>query len=108
MEDHPPSSVSTMSTSMSTSIDAIELRIREIISESTDYSPEDLAENRDAHLHKDLSIDSLTLLEVALSIDQEFQTDFSEEELLGMESVNKAAGMVVDRLEESTDTAAAG
>ncbi len=74
-------------------------RICELIAESTNFDPSELSTKEDAHLHKELGIDSLTLLEIALSIDQEFETDFSEEELLGMESVNKAAEMVLTRLD---------
>ena len=81
------------------SIVEVRSRISDIISESTDYSASDLQERQGDHLHKDLNIDSLTLLEVALSIDQEFETDFSEEELLGMESIDRAADMVMERLE---------
>lgn len=73
-------------------------KICDIISQSTAYTPEELEKRKTEHLHTGLDLDSLTLLEVALVIDQEFETDFSEEKLLGMETVEKAAGMVSERL----------
>lgn len=85
-------------------IESVKSRIKEIIQESTQLDPADLDEK--AHLHKDLKIDSLTLLEIALSVDQKFETDFSEEELLKMESVQVAADMVMARLEGGSTAAA--
>ena len=73
-------------------------KICEIIAESTDYSAADLMERTNEELNKDLGIDSLTILEIVLSVDQEFQTDFTEEELFGMQTVEKAAAMVAERL----------
>ena len=83
----------------------ITAKICEIISESTDYQVSELSTRASEHLHKEMGIDSLTLLEVALTIDQEFDTDFTEEELLGMESVNRATELVIERL-KSKKTAA--
>ena len=80
-------------------IEEIKQKIGGIIETSANFKPSELSGKETAHLNKDLGIDSLTLLEIALSVDQEFATDFSEEELLGMESVQKAAEMVVARLE---------
>jgi len=89
-------------------VEHIRTRIGEIISASTNYSSAELCRREMDHLHKDLGIDSLTLLEIALSVDQEFETDFSEEELLGMESIQRAAEMVANRLEGLKGEAAAG
>ena len=75
-------------------------KISEIIAERTDYSTEDLTDKRGALLHTDLKIDSLTILDIALSIDQEFQTDFTEEELFGMQTIDKATAMIQERLAE--------
>ena len=52
----------------------------------------------EANLHTDLGIDSLSLLEIALRVDQTFETDFTEEELLKMSSVSTAATLVAERL----------
>ena len=75
-------------------------KICEIIAERTDYSVIELADRRGDLLQPNLKIDSLTILDIALSIDQEFQTDFTEEELFGMESIEKATAMVRERLEQ--------
>ncbi|MFT5466248.1 MAG: acyl carrier protein [Verrucomicrobiales bacterium] len=83
----------------------ITAKICEIIDERTDYSADDLAGRTSELLHTDLGIDSLTLLDVALSIDQEYETDFPEEELLGMETIEKATTMVVDKLKENKESA---
>lgn len=81
-------------------IETIKVRIKEIINASAKLDPIKIEEK--AHLHKDLKIDSLTLLEIALTIDQEFKTNFSDDELLMMESVQRAAEMVVGRLNGSS------
>ena len=81
------------------SIEDIKGKIGGIIETSANLKPSELIGRENEHLNKDLGIDSLTLLEIALSVDQEFGTDFSEEELLGMESIQKATDMVFARLE---------
>ena len=78
-------------------ITTVKSRIKEIIRESAQLKSADIDET--AHLHQELGIDSLTLLEVALTIDQEFKTDFTEDELMTMASIQIAAEMVMDRLE---------
>ena len=71
-------------------------RIREIVCEYGQLKPEEVGD--EANLHTDLGIDSLSLLEIALRVDQEFETDFKEEELLKMSSVSTAATLVAERL----------
>ena len=82
------------------STDTVEQRIREIVCEYGQLQPDEVG--NDANLHTDLGIDSLSLLEIALRVDQEFETDFSEEELLKMSSVSAAAKLVTDRLASKT------
>lgn len=77
-------------------IEALKQRIREIVCEYGQLQPDQVGD--DANLHTDLGIDSLSLLEIALRVDQEFETDFKEEELLKMSSVSNAATLVADRL----------
>ncbi len=77
-------------------IEPVKARIKDIIRECAQLPPGDIDEA--ANLHQELRIDSLTLLEIALMIDQEFKTDFSENELMTMASVQTAAAMVVNRL----------
>jgi acyl carrier protein len=73
-------------------------KIRAIIAERTDFSEEDLAGRTSEMLSQDMGIDSLTLLDVALSIDQEFDTEFTEDELFQMQSIDIAFSMVEKRL----------
>jgi len=77
-------------------IETVKRRIKEIIRESAQLDSADIDDR--VHLHRDLRIDSLTLLEVALTIDEAFKTNFNEEELVTMENVQRAAEMVVGRL----------
>lgn len=78
------------------SIETLKQRIREVVCEYGQLQPDEVGD--DANLHTDLGIDSLSLLEIALRVDQEYETDFSEEELLKMSSVSAAATLVTDRL----------
>jgi len=75
---------------------SVKSRIKEIIRESAQVKSADIDET--AHLHEDSKIDSLTLLEVALTIDQEFKTNFTEAELMTMASIQIMAENVVSRL----------
>ena len=77
-------------------VEAVKRRIKEIIRESAQLGSADIDDR--ALLRDELRIDSLTLLEVALTIDDEFKTDFTDEELMMMVNVQRAAELVVDRL----------
>ena len=77
-------------------VETVKRRIKEIIRDSAQLGSADIDDR--AHLRKELRIDSLTLLEVALTIDEEFKTNFTEEELMTMENVQRAAEMVMGRL----------
>lgn len=73
-------------------VSEIEARIKRIISKSTRLKPEEIESGR--NFHTSLGVDSLAVLEIVLSVDQEFNTDFSEQELRQMDSVEKAVQMV--------------
>jgi acyl carrier protein len=73
-------------------ISEIEAKIKRIISKSTRLRPEEIENGLD--FHTALGVDSLAVLEIVLSVDQEFNTDFSEAELRQMDSVDKAVQMV--------------
>ena len=77
------------------STDELKTRIREIVCEYGRLEPDQVTD--DANLHTDLGIDSLSLLEIALRVDQEYETDFPEEELMKMSSVATAAALVEER-----------
>lgn len=73
-------------------ISEIETKIKKIISRSTRLKPEEIDNGLD--FHTALGVDSLAVLEIVLTVDQEFNTDFTEHELRQMDSVNKAVQMV--------------
>lgn len=73
-------------------ISEIEAKIKKIISKSTRLRPEEIESG--SNFHTALGVDSLAVLEIVLSVDQEFNTDFSEHELRQMDSVDKAVQMV--------------
>lgn len=52
-------------------------RVREIIYRTTNIKPEGLSAQ--AKFKEDLDLDSLTLMEIAVNIDQEFNLDLPEE-----------------------------
>ena len=89
-------SVATNEGAATIDIQQVKCRIKEIIKSTAHVDPAAIDES--ANLHDDIKIDSLTLLEVALTIDQEYGTDFNDDELLAMQSIQRAAEMVVDRL----------
>ena len=74
----------------------LKTQIREIVCEYGQLQPDQVGDA--TNLHTDLGIDSLSLLEIALRVDQTFETDFTEEELLKMSSVSTAADLVAERL----------
>ncbi len=54
-------------------------KIKQVIYETTNIKPEDISDT--ASFKDDLDLDSLTLLEIAINIDQEFDLDIPEEEM---------------------------
>ena len=78
------------------SIAEIRNTIKGKITDVTRLQPAEIED--DASLKDDLGLDSLTLMEIALSVDQAYEADFSEEELMQMTSVTVAADMVHERL----------
>ena len=70
----------------------IEARIKRIISKSSKLKPEEI--KGELNFQTELGVDSLTVLEIVLSIDREFKTDFTEKELRQMDSIDKAVQMV--------------
>ena len=67
-------------------------RIKQVIFETTNIRPEDIAD--DASFVDDLNLDSLTMLEIAVNIDQEFGLDLPEEEMQKFSSVAVSAELV--------------
>ncbi len=75
---------------------AIKEKIKQVIYETTNIKPEDI--NDTASFKDDLDLDSLTLLEIAVNIDQEFGLDFPEEEMEQFTCVEVSAKMVMEHM----------
>lgn len=73
-------------------LNEIKAKIKQVVFETTNIKPEDIADN--ASFVDDLHLDSLTLLEIAVNVDQEFMLDIPEEEMQKFSSVNASAELV--------------
>ena len=80
-----------------TDISEIKTRIKEIIFETTSIEPADIDDN--ASFADDMNLDSLTLLEIGVNIDQEFGLDLSEEEMKKLQTVQASAELVRQRID---------
>lgn len=76
----------------------IQQRIKQIISNVTNIPPGDIAD--EASFTKDLDLDSLSLLEIGVDVDYEFQLGLPEERMRGLDSVNDTLALVEERLRE--------
>ena len=71
-------------------------KIRQIVFETTNIDPEDIGDQ--THFVQDLDLDSLTLLEIGVNVDEVFRLDLPEEEMKAMIHVQATAELVVHRL----------
>jgi len=78
-------------------------RIKEIISNITNIDPANIDDS--ASFTKDLDLDSLSLLEIGVDVDYEFQLGLPEERMRGIDSVNETVTLVAERLREKTSAA---
>ena len=62
-------------------------RIKEIISNITNIDPANIDDS--ASFTKDLDLDSLSLLEIGVDVDYEFQLGLPEERMRGIDSVER-------------------
>jgi len=74
----------------------IKQRIKEIIFETTNIKPETINDG-DAFV-ADLGLDSLTLMEIGVDIDQEYGLDMSDDDMKGLTSVQASAELVLAAL----------
>lgn len=72
----------------------IKSKIREVIFETTNIKPEDIGDS--ASFRDDMNLDSLTLLEIAVNIEQAFGLDVPEEELEKFTDLVTSADLVMD------------
>lgn len=76
----------------------IEKKVRQIIFETTNIDPSEIEEH--AHFVNDLDLDSLTLLEIGVNVDQEFRLDLPEEEMKDMVDLRATVALVIAHLEK--------
>jgi acyl carrier protein len=74
----------------------IKQKIKQVVFETTNIKPEDIAD--DASFVDDLHLDSLTMLEIAVNVDQEFDLDMPEDEMQKFTDVNTSAELVRERM----------
>ena len=73
-------------------------RIKKIIANVSNIDPSQIAD--DASFTQDLDLDSLSLLEIGVDVDYEFQLGLAEERMRGLDSVNQTVALVEERLAE--------
>ncbi len=87
-------------------MDVIEIKsqIKRGIANITNVPAEDIAD--DASFTQDLDLDSLSLLEIGVDVDYEFQLGLPEDAMRGLDSVNQTAELVVTHLREREEQVA--
>lgn len=73
-------------------------RVKQIISNVTNIPPAAIADG--ASFTRDLDLDSLSLLEIGVDVDYEFQLGLPEERMRGLDSVTDTVALVEERLRE--------
>ncbi len=73
-------------------------RIKEIIANVTNIDPQEIGDA--ASFTADLGLDSLSLLEIGVDVDYEFQLGLPEERMRGIDSVDQTVALVEERLRE--------
>ncbi len=76
----------------------IKSKIRQIISNVTSIDPAEIGD--DASFTEELGLDSLSLLEIGVDVDYEFQLGLPEERMRGLDSVAQTLELVEERLQE--------
>ena len=72
----------------------IKSKIKQIIFETTNIKAEDIPDS--ASFRADLDMDSLTLLEIAVNIEQNFGLDVSEDDMEKFTDVETSTGLVFE------------
>ena len=86
-------------------MDVVEMksRIKQIISNITNLDPGRIGDADS--FTQDLDLDSLSLLEIGVDVDYEFQLGLPEERMRGIDSVDETVALVSERLREKTSAA---
>jgi len=72
--------------------DAIRQKVRELVAEITERSPEEIADT--ALFTEDLGIDSLMAIEMLVAVDKKYKIQIPEEEFGKIKNVNDAVEIV--------------
>lgn len=67
-------------------------KLREIICEFADVKPEDITE--ETNIRTDLAIDSLSLLNLAVEIENEFELEVSDRDAMNLETVGDVLALI--------------
>jgi acyl carrier protein len=78
-------------------------KIKEIISNVTSIDADKIGD--DTSFSEELGLDSLSLLEIGVDVDYEFQLELPEERMRGLDSVSQTFALVEERLAEKAGRA---
>ena len=67
-------------------------KLREIICEFADVKPEDITE--ETNIRTDLALDSLSLLNLAVEIESEFELEVSDRDAMNLETVGDVLALI--------------
>ncbi|MGN1348480.1 MAG: phosphopantetheine-binding protein [Acutalibacteraceae bacterium] len=67
-------------------------KLREIICEFADVKPEDITE--ETNIRTDLALDSLSLLNLAVEIENEFELEVSDRDAMNLETVGDVMALI--------------
>lgn len=84
----------------------MKMKIKEIISNITNIDPEEIGDTDS--FTQDLDLDSLSLLEIGVDVDYEFQLGLPEERMRGIDSVQQTVELVRETLQGTSDRTAVG
>ncbi len=80
--------------------DEIKTRVREIVQQITNLDNSSLGD--ETHFVDELQLDSLVLLEIAVTVDKEYRLGLTEEEMLTFGNVAIISSLVDQKLNEKT------
>jgi acyl carrier protein len=73
-------------------VEEIKAKIKEVIAQTTSIDPGEISDS--ASFKDDLNLDSLTMLEIGVNVDFEFDLHFPEEELGKLQTVEDSVALV--------------
>lgn len=80
--------------------DEIKTRVREIVQQITNLDHSSLGD--ETHFVDELQLDSLVLLEIAVTVDKEYRLGLTEEEMLTFGNIAIISSLIDQKLKEKT------